>query len=89
MFSIGGGEIITILIIAIVFLNPKDWPKLVRIIGNWYGKWLRFYHAIMNDFQDAIDADIQETPAKESEDIPNQVARSAKKQTSSNKKASL
>ncbi len=79
MFSIGGGEIITILIIAIVFLNPKDWPKLIRIIGNWYGKWLRFYHAIMNDFQDAIDADIQEPPVKESEDILNQVARSEKK----------
>ncbi len=57
MFGVSSGELITILIVAIVFLNPKDWPRIVRIIGKWYGKWLSFYHAIMNDFQDAMDAE--------------------------------
>jgi sec-independent protein translocase protein TatB len=77
MFGISGSELITVFIVAIVFLNPKDWPKLVRILGQWYGKWLRFYHAIMNDFQDAMDADeAAESEAKEDQEPQNSVPRS-------------
>lgn len=77
MFGISGSELITVFIVAIVFLNPKDWPKLVRILGQWYGKWLRFYHAIMNDFQDAMDADeAAESEGKEDQEPQNSVPRS-------------
>ncbi|HCU24380.1 MAG TPA: hypothetical protein DF383_05120 [Deltaproteobacteria bacterium] len=36
MFGLGGGEIIIVLILAILFIGPKDLPKLGWRIGKLY-----------------------------------------------------
>lgn len=41
MFGFGFSEIVTIIIVVIVFLNPKDLPRIVRTIGRIYGKIIR------------------------------------------------
>ena len=38
MFGLGFWELMAILLVAIVFINPKDLPKIARKIGYWYGK---------------------------------------------------
>ena len=38
MFGLGIWEVAVIIIVAIVFINPKDLPKLARKIGQWYRK---------------------------------------------------
>lgn len=41
MFSIGFGEIFIVLLVVILFVNPKDLPRLFRTIGRYYGKFLK------------------------------------------------
>ncbi len=38
MFGIDGTEYLVILIVALVFIAPKDLPKVMRKIGQWVGK---------------------------------------------------
>ncbi|MDC7227627.1 MAG: hypothetical protein PQJ61_12755 [Spirochaetales bacterium] len=41
MFGFGFSEIITILVVVIVLINPKELPSIVRKIGKMYGKIMR------------------------------------------------
>ena len=41
-------EFMLILVIAIIFIKPEDWPRFLRQIGRWYGQLQRY----MNDFRD-------------------------------------
>ena len=38
MFGIGFGELVLILVIAFVFVGPKDLPKVARAIARFYKK---------------------------------------------------
>jgi Sec-independent protein translocase protein TatA len=46
MFGLGLWEIIIILLIAVVFIRPRDLPKIVRKIGYYYGRWREFSERI-------------------------------------------
>ena len=41
MFGFGIPEIITVLIVAIVLINPRDLPVILRRIGKIYGRVMR------------------------------------------------
>ena len=47
MFGIGFGEILVILLIAIVFIRPEDLPKFLRSAGRLYGQIKRMYKEII------------------------------------------
>lgn len=36
MFGVGVFEIVAIALIALVFIRPKDIPKVFRKLGRWY-----------------------------------------------------
>lgn len=52
MFGLGFSEIITLAIVIIVLLNPKDLPIIVRKIGKIYGKIMRQINGIKKSFND-------------------------------------
>ena len=47
MFGIGFGEILVILLIAIVFIRPEDLPKFLRSAGRLYGQIKRMYNEVI------------------------------------------
>ena len=38
MFGLGLGEIIIVIVVALVVIGPKDLPKMLRNVGRWAGK---------------------------------------------------
>ena len=54
MPQIGWFEILVIVLIAIIFIGPKDFPFMVKKIGKWIGSAKRYF----SDFQKEI-ADIE------------------------------
>ena len=38
MFGLSFGEIIVLVIVAVVVIGPKDMPKVLRKLGQWAGK---------------------------------------------------
>ena len=36
MFDIGAGELLVILIVAVVVIGPKDLPLAMRTAGRWH-----------------------------------------------------
>jgi len=43
MPQIGGFEILIIVVIAILVIGPKDFPFVLRKIGNWIGSTKRYF----------------------------------------------
>ena len=43
MPQIGGFEILIIVVIAILVIGPKDFPFVLRKIGNWIGSAKRYF----------------------------------------------
>lgn len=41
MFGLGLGEIIIVIVVALVVIGPKDLPKMLRKVGRWAGKLRR------------------------------------------------
>ena len=51
MPQIGWFEILIIVVLAIVIIGPKDFPIVVKKIGNWVGNIKRYF----SDIQKSID----------------------------------
>jgi Tat protein translocase TatB subunit len=52
MFGLGIWEILVIFLVAIVFINPKDLPKIARKIGYVYGKYRKVLQTINAELKD-------------------------------------
>jgi len=53
MFGLGGGELFIVLLLAALFIGPKDLPRVATRLGRYYRR-----------FKDAAD-DLKETIEKE------------------------
>ena len=53
MFGLGFGEIAAILVLVIILVRPKDLPRLVRRIGEVYGRGAELYRLTMRTVRDA------------------------------------
>ena len=51
MFGLGLGEIIVIVIALVVFVRPKDLPRLARRLGRAYGQ----LRAQLSDFRETLE----------------------------------
>ncbi len=49
MFGIGFDEIFVVLIIFLLFFNPKEWPEIAKKTGNFY-KWFSKEITDINSF---------------------------------------
>ena len=61
MPQIGWFEILVIVMIAIIFIGPKDFPFMVKKIGNWIGSAKRYFSDFqkdITDIEDSIDNEI-------------------------------
>ena len=61
MPQIGWFEILVVVVLAILIIGPKDFPVVIRKIGNWTGSIKRFFSEIQKDvvdFQETVEDEI-------------------------------
>ena len=63
MFDIGAFELLVIVIVAVIFIGPKDMPLALRTAGRWIGKIRR----VSGHFRAGVDAMIREAEMEEME----------------------
>lgn len=63
MFDVGAGELLVILIVAVVVIGPKDLPLAMQTAGRWIGKMRR----ISAHLRSGIDAMVREAELEEME----------------------
>src|ERR1700741_2641272 len=51
MFDISWGELLIVMVVALVVVGPKDLPKLMRKAGQWLGR----ARALANQFRKSFD----------------------------------
>ena len=64
MPQIGWFEILIIVAIAIIVIGPKDFPLVLKKIGNWIGTTKRYFSDIQNKVE-KLDEDIEEDVIEE------------------------
>ena len=69
MPQIGWFEILVVVVIAVLVIGPKDFPFVIRKMGNWVGSIKRYFSDIQKDITDLSetvdkDIDIQEKSSK-------------------------
>ena len=52
MPQIGWFEILVVVVLAILIIGPKDFPVVIRKIGNWTGSIKRYFFDIQKDVTD-------------------------------------
>lgn len=55
MFNIGGGEVLVILLIALIVLGPDKLPNAARQAGKYLGDFRRMSHGFQRELRDAMD----------------------------------
>ena len=73
MFGLGIWETFAILLVAIVFINPKDLPKIARTLGRWYGKIRNFNNMLKTNMEDIIEEEIKKPLEDLEKEIENPV----------------
>jgi sec-independent protein translocase protein TatB len=63
MFDIAPSEMLVVALVAIVFIGPKDLPRVMRFVGQWVGKGRR----MANHFRSAMDEMVREAELAEME----------------------
>ena len=61
MFGIGTGEILVILVIALLVLGPKEIPRVARTIG----KTLKDIHRFKDELRQSVDTEFDQYEKKE------------------------
>jgi sec-independent protein translocase protein TatB len=54
MFDIGWSELLIVAVIAVVFVGPKDLPRMLRVFGKTMGKMRRMAGDFQRQFNDAL-----------------------------------
>ncbi|MDP2302701.1 MAG: twin-arginine translocase TatA/TatE family subunit [Ignavibacteria bacterium] len=58
MFSnIGAGEIIMIVLVALLLFGPKKLPEIARTIGKGMNQFKKSLHEVETEIKDSIDLD--------------------------------
>lgn len=55
MFNVGGGEILVILLVALIVLGPQRLPEAARKVGNIVGELRRMSSSFQNEIRTALD----------------------------------
>ena len=78
--SLGGGEVIAILVIGLIVLGPEKLPDAIRKFGNIYGELRRMSQGFQSELRDAFDEPMRELrgTAQMMQDAVNEPVRSVK-----------
>jgi len=60
MPQIGWFEILVVIVVAILVIGPKDFPIVIRKIGNWTGSIKRYFSEIQKDITETQDSITEE-----------------------------
>ena len=63
MFDIGAFELLVIVVVAVIFIGPKEMPRALRTAGRWIGQIRR----VSGHFRAGVDAMIREAEMEEME----------------------
>jgi sec-independent protein translocase protein TatB len=55
MFNVGGGEVLVILLIALIVLGPDKLPNAARQAGKYLGDFRRMSNGFQRELRDAMD----------------------------------
>ncbi len=55
MPQIGWFEILIVVVVAILIIGPKDFPVMLKKIGNWVGTFKNYFKEIQNEVTDIED----------------------------------
>ncbi len=58
MPQIGWFEILVIIVLAILIIGPKDFPIVIKKIGNWVGSTKKYFSDIQKEITD-VENDIE------------------------------
>ena len=61
MPQIGWFEILIVVVLAILIIGPKDFPKIIKKIGSWVGTFKSYFTEVQKDITDmenSIEEDI-------------------------------
>jgi len=56
MPQIGWFEILVVIVLAILIIGPKDFPVVIRKIGNWTGSIKRYFSEMQKDVSNLHDS---------------------------------
>jgi sec-independent protein translocase protein TatB len=68
MFNVGTGELVLILLLALIVLGPDKLPEVARQVGRWRGEFQRISGGFQREFQQAMDSAMATPPAGADED---------------------
>ena len=54
MFGLGGGELMLVLIVAVLLIGPRDLPRVATQIGRWY----RRFRQAAEELKDTVEREI-------------------------------
>ena len=55
MPQIGWFELLTVVLVAILVIGPKDFPIVLKKVGSWIGTTKRYFSDIQNKVNQSID----------------------------------
>jgi sec-independent protein translocase protein TatB len=72
MFNVGGGELLVILLLALIVLGPQKLPDAVRQAGRVMGEVRRISSGFQQELKDAFDQgdDVVDLPTRRRESVP-------------------
>ena len=79
MFNIGGGELLIIILVIIIFIGPSKLPEVANTLGRLSTTIWRFNQSFQDEIRDSFEDPIEEAArergkqilSKESEDLEN------------------
>jgi sec-independent protein translocase protein TatB len=60
VFNVTGGEVIIILILALIVLGPEKLPDAIRRFAKFYGEFKRMSSGFQHELRNALDEPMQE-----------------------------
>ncbi|HKA05520.1 MAG TPA: Sec-independent protein translocase protein TatB [Acidimicrobiales bacterium] len=60
MFNVTGGELVIILLVALIVLGPDKLPDAIRKVGRVYGELRRMSAGFQSELRDALDEPLRE-----------------------------
>jgi sec-independent protein translocase protein TatB len=64
MFNVGGGEVLVVLLVALIFLGPHRLPDAARQVGRFMTEMRRMSNGFQNELRNALDEPLQSTPRR-------------------------
>ena len=60
MFNVSGGELVVILLVALIVLGPDKLPEAIRKFGRVYGELRRMSQGFQSEIREALDEPMRE-----------------------------